>query len=96
MPVWPILKTSRKISMQFVGRVVGRAAQIRNPSRLPAMTATRATKPGRYADGGWLNRCVSQSKPRAWISRFMRNGTFGTMVLAQCVTSARLKRRFGG
>jgi hypothetical protein len=38
------------------------------------MGAARATKPGRYADGGGLYLQVSQSGTRAWLFRFMRNG----------------------
>ena len=47
---------------------------MRNPNRLSAMTVTRATKPGRYADGAGLYLQVSQSGTRAWLFRFMRNG----------------------
>ena len=35
--------------------------RVRNPSQPSAVSATRATKPVRCADGGWLNLCVSQS-----------------------------------
>jgi len=39
------------------------------------MRVARATKPGRYADGGGLYLQVSQSGTRAWLFRFMRDGT---------------------
>ena len=38
------------------------------------MRVARASKPGRYADGGGLYLQVSRSGTRAWIFRFMRNG----------------------
>jgi integrase len=47
---------------------------MRGSNRLSAMGAARATKPGRYADGGGLYLQVSQSGTRAWLFRFMRNG----------------------
>jgi integrase len=46
---------------------------MRHSNRLSAMRVARATKPGRYADGGGLYLQVSQSGTRAWIFRFMRN-----------------------
>jgi integrase len=47
---------------------------MRFSNRLSAMRVARATKPGRYADGGGLYLQVSQSGTRAWIFRFMHNG----------------------
>jgi Arm DNA-binding domain len=47
---------------------------MRSSNRLSAMGVARATKPGRYADGGGLYLQVSQSGTRAWLFRFMRNG----------------------
>ncbi len=48
---------------------------MRNPNRLSAMTVSRATKLGRYADGGGLYHQVSQSgtqarldETRCWIT----------------------------
>jgi integrase len=50
------------------------ARRMRGSNRLSAMRVARATKPGRYADGGGLYLQVSQSGTRAWLFRFMRNG----------------------
>src|SRR6478672_10356772 len=47
---------------------------MRGSNRLSAIRVARASKPGRYADGGGLYLQVSRSGTRAWIFRFMRNG----------------------
>ena len=45
---------------------------MRNSNRLTALRVTRLNRPGRYADGLYLQ--ISQWRTKSWLLRFERNG----------------------